>query len=568
MSKRIFRAIFLVALAVLIACLSLVMGVLYEYFSQLQERQLRTQLDLVAQGVALQGEAYLDGLALADCRVTLVDGGGAVLYDSYAEPSQMENHGGREEIIEAREQGYGESSRYSATLSQKTVYSAKLLPDGTVVRLSTSRYTVLTLLLSMAQPVLLVLAAALILSAVLAGRVSKRLVEPINALNLDDPLSNDAYEEIAPLLTRIERQHRQLSEQMRTLRKQRSEFAAVADNLSEGLILLGAAGDILSLNGAAARLYGADPEQSAGRDILTLDRSLPMQELLEKAAAGRRAETLREIGGRCYQMIASPVKNGEERCGTLLLALDVTERQESEQMRREFTANVSHELRTPLHSISGCAEIMLGGLVKEEDQRRFLEQIYGEAQRLIALVEDIMRLSQLDEGKALPAGEPAELLSLCRKTADHLALQAAEREVSITVSGVPARTAGPEQLVGEVVFNLCDNAVKYNRTGGTVALDVSREGQEAVLTVRDTGIGIPAAEQARVFERFYRVDKSHSRSVGGTGLGLSIVKHAVRALGGSVSLQSEEGKGTIVAVRLPLAPGEAEAAGFDKRAQT
>jgi len=551
MTKRIFRAIFLVALAVLLSCLVLIMGVLYSYFGQLKRTQLRDQSALAAQGVAGMGADYFKNLSAGDFRVTWIAADGTVLYDTQADPAKMENHANREEVKEALATGYGESSRFSSTLTEKMLYSAQRLPDGTVVRVSSSQYTLFSFLLLMLQPIAAVLILALALSGLLASRVSRQIVRPLNTLNLDEPLSNDTYEELSPLLTRIERQHRQIDVQLAELRQRQEEFSVVTNNMGEGLTLLNTSGTILSINRAAARLFGAG-ENAAGRDILTVNRSLALQELLDKAREGEHGEAVLELAGGSYQMTANPVMNNGAVGGIVLLLFDVTERSRAEEMRREFTANVSHELKTPLHSISGCAEIMKNGLVRPEDMPQFISQIYTEAQRLIVLVDDIIRLSRLDEssGEDLPR-EPVSLLAAAQEAAERLSTCADARKIALSVTGDEGVISGVPRLVGEIVYNLADNAIKYNRDGGRVDIAVS-DGPDAVsLTVADTGIGIPKEHQDRIFERFYRVDKSHSKEIGGTGLGLSIVKHAAILLGASIAVDSTPGRGTAITVRFP-----------------
>lgn len=551
MTKRIFRSIFLVALAVLLSCLVLILGVLYGYFTNLHQAQLRDQTTLAAQGVGGLGTDYFSSLPNGDFRITWIASDGSVLYDTDAKAATMENHLNRTEVQEALQNGHGESTRYSHTLMEKMLYSTQLLPDGTVVRVSMSQDTALSFLLRMLQPIIAVLLLALVLSGLLAARVSKQIVRPLNALNLDDPLSNDTYEELSPLLTRIEHQHRQIDEQLAELHRRQEEFSVITDSMSEGLTLLNAGGTILSMNKSAARLFGAD-ETAVGKDILTVNRSLPLQELLQQALRGARAETALDLPGGKYQMTASPVMNSGSADGIVLLIFEITERSRAEQMRREFTANVSHELKTPLHSISGCAEIMKNGLVKPADMPQFIDQIYNEAQRLIVLVDDIIRLSRLDEGteENLPK-ESVHLLASAQEVAARLTSYAASRRITLSVSGDDAVISGIPQLVGEILYNLADNAIKYNREGGKVEITVTGRPHDVLLSVSDTGIGIPKEHQNRIFERFYRVDKSHSKEIGGTGLGLSIVKHAAMLHGASIEVKSAPGKGTCVTVRFP-----------------
>ena len=551
MTKRIFRATLLVGVAVLIASLTLVMGALYSYFGRVQESQLRDELSLAVVGVEQNGMDYLKQLESDQYRITWLRADGAVLYDTQADAESMENHAQRQEVQQALATGEGESSRYSDTLLQKTVYYAKRLPDGTVLRLSAVRVTAGVLVLNMLQPILLVLAAALILSGVLAGRLARRITEPLNRLDLEHPLENDTYEELAPLLRRMEHQRRQIDQQIGELRQRSEEFDQITGSMNEGLVLLDEAGTILSINPAARRLLDADGD-CVGQDFLTVDRDVTMSDALRQAAEQGHSEFRSQRNGREYQFDVTRIQTDGRTAGTVLLVFDVTERAFAERNRREFTANVSHELKTPLQGIIGSAELLENGLVKQEDVPRFIGHIRSEAQRLVTLIGDIIRLSQLDEGEPMPA-EPVELLALAREAAESLQSAAAYRNVTIAVEGEPVELTGVRRLLYEIVFNLCDNAIKYNTDGGRVQVTVTKENETAAVTVRDTGIGIPPDQQDRVFERFYRVDKSHSKASGGTGLGLSIVKHAVQYHHGAIHLQSEVGKGTEIRVTFPVA---------------
>lgn len=551
MTKRIFRATLLVGVAVLIASLALVMGVLYSYFGRVQESQLRDELSLAAVGVEKNGTDYLRALQSHQYRITWVRADGTVVYDTQVDAETMENHAQRQEIQQALAAGEGESSRYSSTLLQKTVYYAQRLPDGTVLRLSAVRVTAGVLVLNMLQPILLVLAAALILSGVLAGRLARRITEPLNRLDLEHPLENDTYEELAPLLRRMEHQRRQIDRQMGELRQRSEEFDQITGSMNEGLVLLDEAGAILSINPAARRLLDADGD-CVGQDFLTVDRDVTMSDALRQAAEQGHSEFRGERNGREYQFDVTRIQTEGRTAGTVLLVFDVTERAFAERNRREFTANVSHELKTPLQGIIGSAELLENGMVKQEDAPRFVGHIRAEAQRLVTLIGDIIRLSQLDEGEPMPT-EPVELLAVAREVAENLRSAAETRNVTVEVTGTPATVSGVRRLLYEIVLNLCDNAIKYNTEGGRVEVEVAQDGGTAAVTVRDTGIGIPPEHQSRVFERFYRVDKSHSKASGGTGLGLSIVKHAVQYHHGVIQLKSEVGKGTEIRVTFPAA---------------
>lgn len=550
MTKRIFRTIFIVAVGVFIASSLLFMTVLYDYFSAVGQNQLRAQIDLAAQGVANEGIGYFDGLESQNYRITWIGTDGSVLYDNISDADNMENHFEREEVKEALTKGYGESSRYSSTLTERYLYSAKRLPDGTVIRLSVTQNSMLVLTLGMLQPIIIIFAVAIVLSAFLASRLSKKIVKPLNELNLDKPLDNDGYDELSPLLRRINTQQRQIRRQKEELKRKQSEFEAVTGGMTEGIILLNQKGTILSINRAASKLFDTD-SFVVGEDILSVNRSLALTELLHKAEDGKHAETVMEFGSGKYQLAASPVVANNEVIGIVVLLLDVTEKEKAEQMRREFTANVSHELKTPLHTISGCAELLSNNMVKQEDITDFSKRIYTEAGRMIRLVEDIIKLSHLDEGADDMKREETDMFILADHVITALMPEAQKAGIKIELCGESAVLCGIPQLLDSIVYNLCDNAIKYNHKDGSVSVTVNNEEGFVILSVIDTGIGIPEEHQERIFERFYRVDKSHSKEIGGTGLGLSIVKHAARLHRAEIELQSVVDGGTTVTVKFP-----------------
>lgn len=551
MTKRIFRSTCFVAIAVLIACIVLIMGALYSYFSSVQMNQLHMQTALAAQGVNNEGLSYFDGLDISDYRITLVSPDGSVLYDCRADAGTMENHLKREEIQEALKNGEGESRRFSSTLSESSLYCAQKLNDGSVLRLSVAQKSIFTLVLGMSQPICVVLVVAIVLSLYLAYRLSKNIVRPLNELDLDDPLSNnDGYDELSPLLKRIDRQQKQLKRQANEMQKKQDEFTAITESMNEGLILLNPKGTIISINPAAAKLLDAG-QFSKGKNILTVNRSLALQEVISDAVAGKSAEKIIELHERHYQVDASPVISDGAVGGIVLLLFDVTEKEDAEQLRREFTANVSHELKTPLHSISGYAEIIKSDLISPEDIKPFASKIYSEAQRMIQLVEDIINLSHLDEGADSMSFEDCDLYLMAQDTVANLSSEADASDITVTLSGDPAVIKGVPHMLSGIIYNLCDNAIKYNRPGGKVNIDIRELASSAILSVRDTGIGIPPEHQNRIFERFYRVDKSHSKEVGGTGLGLSIVKHAAKIHGAKVSVESTPGEGTCISLEFP-----------------
>lgn len=550
MTKKIFHALCLVAFTVFLASLVLIMGVLYGYFSRIEQAQLRMQTQLAAQGVELSGMDYFDGLDVRDYRITWIGKDGNVLYDSSADSTDMENHLEREEVRQALSEGFGESHRYSFTLMERFLYTARRLADGTVLRLAIAQNTVLTMLLGVGQGLAAVIVIALLLSVLLARRLSKRIVQPLNAVDLDSPLENEGYEEISPLLRRIDQQQKQLRTQEFELRKRQDELNAVTGSMKEGMVLLDPKGRILSMNQAAAALLETELP-AEGKDMLTVSRDLDVQDVLARAGKGETAEKYVSKRNRVCRLSASPVMSGGTLSGIAMLIMDVTAKAQAEAMRREFTANVSHELKTPLQTISGYAELIQNGMVRQEDVQPFAGKIFSEAQRMMQLISDIISLSHLDEGIGDMRFEDTDLYAVSESVVRDLRSRADQAGVALSLTGGPAPVRGIPQLIQSIVFNLCDNAVKYDHEGGHVTVDVTGNGTGAVLTIADDGIGIPAEQQERIFERFYRVDKSRSKASGGTGLGLSIVKHAARVLRAEIDLQSEIGKGTTVTVRFP-----------------
>ena len=549
MTKKIFQSILLVAGCVLLASLLIIMGFLYDYFGGVEENQLRDELSLAAAAVEDGGTDYLSRLTADRCRLTWIAADGSVLYDTRTDAESLENHASRAEVSQALTTGTGESTRYSSTLMEKTMYYAQLLDDGTVLRISISRATVGMIAVGMIQPLLIVLIVALILSGLLARRLSRRIVDPLNSLDLEHPLDNDAYEELSPLLKRIHHQHVEIQTQLRELREKTDEFTQITGSMREGLVLLDEHGSILSINAAAQALFGADA-QCVGRDFLTIERSHEISAAIQAAAADGHSEVRAERAGRVYQFDISRITSDGKFLGTVILAFDITEQEFAERNRREFTANVSHELKTPLQGIIGSAELIENGMVKPDDLPRFVGHIHAEAARLVTLIDDIIRLSQLDEGDAMPT-EAVDLLAVSQEAAENLHDAAAARDVTLSVTGRPVVMPGVRRLIYEIVYNLCDNAIKYNVDGGRVDIAVASGTDGSSITVADTGIGIAPEHQGRVFERFYRVDKSHSKASGGTGLGLSIVKHAVQYHHGRIELESTPGTGTTIRVVFP-----------------
>ena len=550
MTKRIFRAICMVALAVLVGALVVIMGALYNYFIGVQHTQLAMQTQLAAQAVATEGVNYLESLNQPDVRITWIARDGAVLYDTHSDGLSMENHLEREEVREALATGKGRSVRHSSTTSGQAMYAAQRLPDGSVLRLSMHKDSVMTVVLGMARPIAMVLAASCVLSLWLASRLSRAIVKPLNALNLEEPLANREYAEMQPLLLRIDSQQRQLKAQQTEMKRKQREFDAVTTNMEEGLVLMNDRCIILTMNPAAARLMGLS-RPFVGVNFIGMAEIPAMEDVVRKAREGRKASAEFTLLGRTYQVEATPVKSGGAVSGVVLLILDVTQKHEAEIQRREFTANVSHELKTPLHAISGYAELIKTGIVRPEDIQGFSEHIYTETQRLIRLVEDILKLSRLDEEPIPDRLEPVDLYVLVRESMENLEPTALKNQVTMALHGVSTPFTGNRQQLQGIIANLCSNAIKYNRPGGRVDVSVHRESGKVILTVADTGIGIAPEHHDRIFQRFYRVDKSHSKAVGGTGLGLSIVKHAVMNHNAKIELDSREGEGTTIRVIFP-----------------
>ena len=549
MAAKIFRSTIFVALIVLLCSVGVILGVVYDYFDTMQAERLRDELRLAASGTEELGLTYLEGTDPGRYRLTWVDSMGQVLYDTQADRTAMENHLDREEIRQALREGSGSAVRYSSTLTEKTVYEAVRLRDGSVLRLSESSATTASLLLGMLQPICVILFIAIVLSAVLSHRMAKRIVAPLNSLDLEHPLQNDAYEELSPMLDRLSRQHLQIDSQLKTLRWKTEEFQHITRNMREGLVLLDGSGLVLSINPAAQKLFRAG-DFAVGKDFLALEGAGQVRDAVNRAYLEGTGEQLLQRDGRSYRLSAERITDQGDQLGAVVLTQDVTEQLQAQRARQEFSANVSHELKTPLQSIMGSAELLEQGLVKQEDTPHFAGLIRREAERLYRLVQDIINLSQLDEGAPMPR-ENVALLPVLRETAASVQASAEEKQVTLEVTGEDCTVFAVPRLLGEIAFNLMDNAIRYNVPGGSVTASCRREGTGVTLTVSDTGIGIPPEHINRVFERFYRVDKSHSRASGGTGLGLAIVKHAAQIQGAEIRLDSTPGEGTTVTVTFP-----------------
>lgn len=549
MSSKIFKSILLVAFSTLLGTLLIITACMFDYFGTVQKNQLVDELSIAARGTETAGKNFLNQLDSKNYRITWVSKDGTVLFDNETNPANMENHANREEIKEAFENGRGSSSRYSTTLTKETVYEAVRLTDGTVLRISANRITVVVLLLGMIEPILIIGIFAVILSAVLGKRMAKRIVDPLNRLNLDKPLENDTYEELSPLLRCIQGQQSEIRRTLVCLKQKQDEFNQITSNMRESLILLDNTGAIITINLSAKKLFRVT-DTCIGRNIIEVDRHQNIRDFMQKSMENGHAEFRENRNGREYQFDLSRIVSDDAVVGTVILAFDITEQAEAERRRREFTANVSHELKTPLQGIIGYTDLMESGLAKPEDIPRFVGHIRKEAERLVTLIEDIIRLSQLDEGTDMPISE-VSLGHVVNEVCETLFDAATSKNISLSWNVVDGTMYGVKRLLYEMVYNLCDNAIKYNRSGGSVKIAVFEDDTNVRLEVADTGIGIPTEHQERVFERFYRVDKSHSKQSGGTGLGLSIVKHAVAYHHGKIALESEANKGTVIIVEFP-----------------
>ena len=533
-------------MTVLLASLVLATSFLHSYFNKSQVDQLKEELSLVATSVDKAGIEYFENFDSSIFRFTLVSPDGAVLYDSQANQDEMDNHLEREEISEALKDGNGSSARYSSTLTEKTFYEAKRLENGDVLRISVSQVTVGALILGMLPAICAIILISIVVAVIMSNKMATSIVKPLNELDLDHPANNNVYEELTPILTKLNKQHKQIERQIALLKEKSDELNQITSSMNEGLVLLDAKGYILSMNVAAKRLFGIE-HIPVGRDFLTVDRSTDMNRAIRKAYEVKHSEFREARNGNEYQFILNRTESDGKTIGLVILCLDVTETAFAERNRKEFTANVSHELKTPLQSIIGSAELLENGLVKPEDTGRFIGNIKTEAQRLVSLINDIIRLSQLDEDAEI-ATEPVDLLGIANEVVEVLSVSAAKRQIEVSIDGDHCIINGIRRYLYEIIYNLCDNAIRYNKEGGKVNISIKEDEGNTVLTVSDTGIGIPPEHHSRIFERFYRVDKSHSKETGGTGLGLSIVKHAVAYHKGRVTLDSVPNEGTKITI--------------------
>ena len=558
MTKQIFKHMQILITIALVAAFAAVLGILYSYFGVVQEGQVRSEAKLAAQGVEADGISYLEKLDLDTTRVTLIASDGQVLYDSEADAVTLENHADRPEVKAALADGEGTSIRFSGTLLKSFVYCAERLSDGTVLRVAEPRDTALNIAAGMIPFVLMLIIILMVCMWFAARRVAKHITQPLNQLDLDHPMENNEYEEISPLLGRIYTQQKQIADEKGRLVRIERDFTAVTQHMAEGLILLDEEGRILNMNNKAGKLLNAG-DVYIGTDILALERREKFRKVLAGALLeGEHGETVLPYDRLSYQVDVTPVLDGRKVIGTVVLLFDVTERETAEQMRREFTANVSHELKTPLHTISGCAEMLESGGVKPEDQKKFVHLIYTQVQRMITLVQDILYISHLDEGAVDMNCVKIDMCLMTNKVIESLSHEAEKKHVSVSLeSDGEVIYYGVARLTESIIFNLVDNAIKYNKEGGAVHVSLHAGAHTVTLKVADNGIGIPEEDQSRIFERFYRVDKSRSREIGGTGLGLAIVKHAAMLQNAQIRLDSRLGEGSTFTVIFPeKAPDE------------
>ena len=546
MYKKIFRSTFAAAVMVLLMSVVLIMGILFEYFEGQLQNELKTEASYISQGLKNDGIAYFDDFNSNTRRISLITPDGTVIFDTNADKSKLDNHLQREEVQQAIKSGSGISVRYSDSMLEKTVYYAEKLDDGNILRVSTTQYTVFTVLLGLLQPVIVVVLIALLLSMLLSSRASKSIIKPINELDLDNPADNVTYDELSPLLRKISAQNKTIAKQLKEAGQKQEEFRLITENMNEGFLIIDKEARLLTYNSSAVSLLGGSVTEKSS--VLTLNHSKSFIEIIEKALSGESCDNIARINNKALNLIASPVYDDKKLIGAAIIIIDMTESVEREQLRREFTSNVSHELKTPLTSISGFAEIMKDGGTPEETVKDFSKSIYDEAQRLITLVSDIIKISELDENTNAFESESVNLFELSQSIAKRLQPEADKKNVSIRLKGNDTYVVGVRKILDEMISNLCDNAIKYNKDNGSVEIDVHTENGSAVLSVSDTGIGIPEESKNRVFERFYRVDKSHSKAIGGTGLGLSIVKHGAIYHKAKITLDSKEGEGTRISI--------------------
>ncbi|HGC9987016.1 TPA: ATP-binding protein [Streptococcus agalactiae] len=548
MTKKIFRTTLSTSLGIVLVTILMIMGFLYNYFNHIQREQLRTQTALASQGISFEGKDYFENLKTSNVRITWVDNKGQVLYDTQSDAKHMKNHANRQEIKEAIKSGYGESTRWSATLTEKSIYAAQRLNNGTIVRLSVAQQTIFYLLLGMISPLAIIILLAIILSVLIARYIAKKVSEPLNNIDLDHPLSNDSYEEITPLLRRLDSHQAKIQHQKLLLQKRQKEFDTIISKIKEGMILLDDQARIVSINAEALKLFQINDDWH-GRFMMEVSRDLTLKDLIDQGLKGKKKEANIGIENNHYRVLVRPTTDNNRVTGLVVLLFDVTDQLQMEQLQREFTANVSHELKTPLHVISGYSELLANQMVPNEEVPQFAAKIHKESERLVKLVEDIINLSHLDEQEKLPQ-ETVNLYDLTQKVLEGLQAKADKKHIQINFNGEEAILRGNPVLLNSLVYNLCDNAITYNHEKGQVNVTLKNSPDTITLEVSDTGLGIAEKDKKRIFERFYRVDKSRSKIVGGTGLGLSIVKSALDFHNGSIKVDSHLGQGTTMTVLL------------------
>lgn len=548
MTKKIFRTTLSASLGIVLVTILMIMGFLYNYFNHIQREQLRTQTALASQGISFEGKDYFENLKTSNVRITWVDNKGQVLYDTQSDAKHMKNHANRQEIKEAIKSGYGESTRWSATLTEKSIYAAQRLNNGTIVRLSVAQQTIFYLLLGMISPLAIIILLAIILSVLIARYTAKKVSEPLNNIDLDHPLSNDSYEEITPLLRRLDSHQAKIQHQKLLLQKRQKEFDTIISKIKEGMILLDDQARIVSINAEALKLFQINDDWH-GRFMMEVSRDLTLKDLIDQGLKGKKKEANIGIENNHYRVLVRPTTDNNRVTGLVVLLFDVTDQLQMEQLQREFTANVSHELKTPLHVISGYSELLANQMVPNEEVPQFAAKIHKESERLVKLVEDIINLSHLDEQEKLPQ-ETVNLYDLTQKVLEGLQAKADKKHIQINFNGEEAILRGNPVLLNSLVYNLCDNAITYNHEKGQVNVTLKNSPDTITLEVSDTGLGIAEKDKKRIFERFYRVDKSRSKIVGGTGLGLSIVKSALDFHNGSIKVDSHLGQGTTMTVLL------------------
>ncbi|HEN9255545.1 TPA: PAS domain-containing protein [Streptococcus agalactiae] len=548
MTKKIFRTTLSASLGIVLVTILMIMGFLYNYFNRIQREQLRTQTALASQGISFEGKDYFENLKTSNVRITWVDNKGQVLYDTQSDAKHMKNHANRQEIKEAIKSGYGESTRWSATLTEKSIYAAQRLNNGTIVRLSVAQQTIFYLILGMMSPLAIIILLAIILSVLIARYIAKKVSEPLNNIDLDHPLSNDSYEEITPLLRRLDSHQSKIQHQKLLLQKRQKEIDTIISKIKEGMILLDDQARIVSINAEALKLFQINDDWH-GRFMMEVSRDLTLKDLIDQGLKGKKKEANIDIENNHYRVLVRPTTDNNRVTGLVVLLFDVTDQLQMEQLQREFTANVSHELKTPLHVISGYSELLANQMVPNEEVPQFAAKIHKESERLVKLVEDIINLSHLDEQEKLPQ-ETVNLYDLTQKVLEGLQAKADKKHIQINFNGEEAILRGNPVLLNSLVYNLCDNALTYNHEKGQVNVTLKNSPDTITLEVSDTGLGIAEKDKKRIFERFYRVDKSRSKIVGGTGLGLSIVKSALDFHNGSIKVDSHLGQGTTMTVLL------------------